>query len=329
MIVPGSYEKQLTEDKVQCLLCPANCILTIDKRGICGSRFNQEGQLVTDNFGEMVSACYDPIEKKPLYHFFPGSSIFSTGPNGCNFGCVFCQNWEISQTEVNTRFASPDDLLELAGANNSIGIAYTYSEPLIWFEYILTAGKLVKELGLMNVLVSNGYINELPLKDIIPIIDAVNIDLKSMRPGFYKKLCKSKLDPVLKNIKTLFKEGVHLEITNLVITDENDTSDDFEQITDFIAELSPTIPIHFSAYHPSYKMNNRATSPATLLKAYEIASKKLDFVYLGNINLPGKGDTFCPHCHTKLITRTGYFIEIGPLENGKCTECGYETGIIQ
>jgi len=329
MIVPGSYEKKLKQDTIQCLLCPAECTLTIDKKGICGCRYNLDGRLVSDNFGEMVSACYDPIEKKPLYNYYPGSTIFSTGPNGCNLGCIFCQNWEISQTDVKTRYASPEDLVSFAQSNNSIGVAYTYSEPLIWFEYILTAGRLIKEHNLKNVIVTNGYINESPLKELAPIIDAANIDLKSIKSEFYKKLCKSKLEPVLNNIKLLYNEGVHIEITNLVITDENDTDDDFDLLIDFISEISPSIPVHFSAYHPSYKMKNPPTSSETLMRAFEIASSKLDFVYLGNVLIRGKGDTYCPRCKNKLISRNGYRIEIESLENGICTNCGNETGIIQ
>ncbi len=322
------FQKFENDNKVKCLLCPAECLLTEGKVGICGSRFNENGRLITDNFGELVSACYDPIEKKPLYHFYPGSSIFSTGANGCNFGCSNCQNWEISQGKVRTQYVAPEELIKLARDKNSIGVAYTYTEPLIWFEYIVSAGRLIREAGLKNVLVTNGYINEKPLDDLLPIIDAANIDLKSMDSKVYKKVCKAKLEPVLKNIKTFYDSGVHLEITNLLITGLNDADDDIEKITDFIASISKSIPTHFSAYYPTYKMDRPATSPERMLRAYEIAITKLDYVYLGNINIQGKSDTLCPECGTVLISRLGYRTDISGLNNRHCANCGKKINIL-
>ncbi len=327
MIIKAAYYEKLDENKVRCHLCPAECILTEGKVGICGSRFNRGGRLVTDNFGELVTACYDPIEKKPLYNYHPGSVIFSTGANGCNFSCDNCQNWEISQTKVATHYVSPPQLVELAGQNNSIGVAYTYTEPLIWFEYIMQAGRLIREAGLKNVLVSNGYINREPLEELLPLIDAANIDLKGMKPRFYKTVCKGKLEPVLDNIRRFHEAGVHLELTNLVIPELNDADSDFENLTDFVAGISPAIPLHFSAYFPTFKMKNPPTPPETLLRAYEIAAKKLQYVYLGNMRLPDKADTYCPNCHACLIKRQGYSVNIINLRNGKCGACGYATGI--
>ncbi|PKK84554.1 MAG: AmmeMemoRadiSam system radical SAM enzyme [candidate division Zixibacteria bacterium HGW-Zixibacteria-1] len=329
MIVDAAYSELLDGGKVRCHLCPAECLLTEGKIGICGSRFNSNGKLMTDNFGELVSACYDPVEKKPLYHFHPGKAIFSTGPNGCNLNCSNCQNWEISQGHVPTRFVAPPDLVNLAGRNGSIGIAYTYTEPLIWFEYIREAGKLIKDAGLKNVLVTNGYINEKPLMELLPLIDAANVDLKSMSPDFYKRICKGKLQPVLDNIKHFHEAGVKIEITNLVITGLNDSDHDFEAISDFVASVSTHIPLHFSAYYPTYKMNNPPTSVQKLMRAYEISSKKLDFVYLGNVRIPDRSDTFCPQCKERLICRSGYHIEILELENGKCKNCSHDLNIIQ
>lgn len=329
MMVTASYWDRLDNNKVKCQLCPADCLLTDGKVGICGSRFNRNGKLMTDNFGELVSACYDPIEKKPIYHFYPGSSIFSTGPNGCNFKCDNCQNWQISQTKVSTHYVSPENLAELAAGNSSIGVAYTYTEPLIWFEYIKAAGKLVRDMGLKNVLVTNGYINRKPLEDLLPLIDAANIDLKAMNPRFYKRVCKGKLEPVLENIRAFFEAGVKIEITNLIITDMNDSSEDFEQLTDFVAGISPRIPLHFSAYYPTHKMKNPPTTMESMLQAFEIASKKLDYVYLGNVRLPDKSDTFCPNCGERLIRRNFYDVEVLALRQGKCMGCGHDTGIIQ
>jgi len=329
MIIEAAYSEKLDRNRVRCHLCPAECLLHEGKVGLCGSRFNRDGVLMVDNFGELVSACFDPIEKKPLYHFFPGSIIFSTGANGCNFNCDNCQNWEISQTKVPTRFVSPDDLVVLARKNNSIGVAYTYTEPLIWFEYIMEAGRKIKEAGLKNVLVTNGYLNPKPLEELLPLVDAANIDLKAMQPSFYKKICKAKLEPVLDNIKIFYEAGVKIEVTNLVITGLNDSDEDFDKLTDFVAGISRHIPMHFSAYYPTYKMNNPPTSPERLLRAYEVASGKLDYVYLGNVRMADTSDTFCPQCKTRLISRSGYDTEIIAIENGKCAECGYDTGITQ
>nr|MBN2276297.1 AmmeMemoRadiSam system radical SAM enzyme [candidate division Zixibacteria bacterium] len=326
-MIPAAYAEKLDNKRVKCRLCPAECLLTEGKYGICGARFNKQGRLMVENFGELVSAAYDPIEKKPLFHFYPGSIIFSTGANGCNFNCDNCQNWQISQQQVPTQYVSPEDLVGLAGDRGSIGVAYTYSEPMIWFEYILRAGHLVHEAGLKNVLVSNGYINPEPLKELLPLIDAANIDLKSMDPEFYKKVCKGRLEPVLENIAAFYRAGVRLEITNLVITDLNDTDQDFELLVDFVAGLSNDIPLHFSAYYPSYKMKNPPTKIDRLMKAYDLASKKLNYVYLGNARLPGRENTICPKCGTKLINRDGYHIEILSLTAGKCDECGLDTGI--
>ncbi|MCP4703035.1 MAG: AmmeMemoRadiSam system radical SAM enzyme [candidate division Zixibacteria bacterium] len=322
------YEKFETGNKVKCLLCPANCLLTDGKIGICGSRFNDNGKLIVDNFGELVSACYDPIEKKPLYHFYPGSLIFSTGANGCNFNCSNCQNWEISQKKIHTKYVAPEDLLKYAGNKKSIGVAYTYTEPLIWIEYIRHAGRLIREAGLKNVLVTNGYINNKPLKELLPIIDAANIDLKSMESKVYKKICKGRLEPVLENIRTFYDSGVHIEITNLLITGVNDSDSDIERITDFVGGISKSIPMHFSAYFPTYKMNYPATSPERMLRAFEIASCKLDYVYLGNINIPGKSNSLCPECNSVLIHRSGYSTELTGLNGKHCDNCGQLTNII-
>jgi len=327
MIIEASYYEKLEANKVRCLLCPARCLLSDGKVGICDSRFNREGELVTDNFGELVSACYDPIEKKPLYHFHPGAVIFSTGANGCNFACENCQNWEISQTRVATQNVSPTELVKLAERNGSIGVAYTYTEPFIWFEYVRESGRLIKKAGLKSVLVSNGYINPEPLEEILPLIDAANIDLKGMKEEFYKKVCKGRLEPVLNNIRRFYDAGVHLEITNLVIPGMNDSDTDFGALTDFVAGISPRIPLHFSAYYPAFKMRLPATPIQSLLRAHTIASRKLDYVYLGNVNLPDMSDTFCPKCRARLIRRRGYKIEVTGLENGQCTGCGFEIGI--
>lgn len=329
MIKEASYYEKLDRGVVRCTLCPADCRLSEGQYGLCQSRSNRNGQLVTENYGQLVTLALDPIEKKPLYHFYPGSMILSTGANGCNLKCEHCQNWSISQQKVSTKYYSPKQLVETALAHESIGIAFTYTEPFIWYEYIIDTAPLLKEAGLKTVLVSNGYINSEPLEKIINHIDAVNVDLKGMKPEFYKKICHGQLAPVLDNLKFIAHSNTHLEITNLIIPELNDSEDELQSLVDFIADLSELIPLHFSAYHPDFKMDRPPTSESTLLKAKEIAEKKLKYVYIGNVHLAGVSDTNCPGCGEILIERTGFSPRIYDLERGKCSRCGFLTGIVQ
>ena len=328
MIRSAAYFEKLEGTRVQCHLCPAECKLDEGKIGICGSRFVRNGDLVTDNYGEVVSVAIDPIEKKPLYHFYPAKSILSTGANGCNLGCEHCQNWSISQEKAPTRFLSPEQLTELAQSRNTLGVAFTYTEPIIWYEYIRDTAPLLKEIGQKVVLVTNGYINPEPLKALMPVMDAANVDLKGMRPQFYKKICKGKLAPVMDTIRTMGEYGIHLEITNLIIPTLNDSDKEIEDLVDFVASISDLIPLHFSAYHPDYKLDLPATPAETMLKARAIAMDKLKFVYVGNIFLEGCSDTVCPGCGRTLIERSGYHTRVEGLVGGKCERCGFETGIV-
>lgn len=329
MIKEADYYDTLDQGVVRCRLCPADCRLREGSYGICQSRKNQNGQLITENYGELVTLALDPIEKKPLYHFYPGSMILSTGANGCNLKCEHCQNWTISQQKVNTKFYSPQDLVATAQTNDSIGIAFTYTEPFIWYEYIMDCAPLLKEAGLKTVLVSNGYINPEPLEKIIGYIDAINVDLKGIQPEFYKKICHGQIEPILDNLKYISKSSTHLEITNLIIPGLNDSEGDLNDLVDFIADLDDMIPLHFSAYHPDYKMDIPQTEPTTLLLAHRIAAKKLKYVYLGNLHMEGMTDTVCPGCGTILIERAGFEPHLSSLERGKCSNCGFLTGIIQ
>ncbi|MFH1372661.1 MAG: AmmeMemoRadiSam system radical SAM enzyme [bacterium] len=329
MIKPAAYSQPLGGKKVRCLLCPAECLLTVGKIGICKSRFNRDGELVTDNYGELVSLAVDPIEKKPLYHFYPMADILSTGPNSCNLGCLNCQNWTISHKKTTTVYYSPDKLTRTAESCDSLGVAFTYTEPLVWFEYLMDTAPLLQRAGLKTVLVSNGYISPEPLEDLLPFIDAVNVDLKSIRPAFYKKICKAKLQPVLTNIRRLAAAGIHLEITNLLIPGLNDSDEDLRDLIDFVASVSEMIPLHFSAYHPSYKMKIEATPTETMMRAHRMARQKLPWVYTGNILLPGCSDTRCPDCGELLIERSGFHTAVTGLKNGRCSACGGETGIIR
>jgi len=329
MIKTAAYCEKRPENRVVCHLCPFNCRLRDEQKGICKSRFNRGGELVTDNYGELVTLAVDPIEKKPLYHFYPGTDILSTGPNSCNFQCLHCQNWTISQRKTSTFYVAPEKLVETALSHDSIGVAYTYTEPLMWYEYIMDTAPLLRQEGLKTVLVSNGFINPEPLEELLPVLDAANIDLKSMRPEFYRKICKGKLQPVLDNIRRMAESNMHIEITNLVIPGKNDSEEELTELVDFIASVSDMIPLHFSAYFPNYQMNTQATPSDTLLKARDIARRKLKYVFLGNVALSDGSNSYCPECGHLLVRRSGYHTSIEGVQGGQCQKCGYETGIVQ
>jgi pyruvate formate lyase activating enzyme len=324
---PASHWRPLPNGKTQCLLCPFNCVLSEGKSSPCGGKANFGGRLFAVNYGLTTSLSMDPMEKKPLYHFLPGSSILSVGPNGCNLGCDFCQNYHVSQSPAPTTFISPEELATLAQAKGSAGVAYTYSEPLIWWEYVMDAAKAVKAAGMANVLVSNGYINPGPLDELLPWIDAMNLDIKSMDPLFYKKICKSALPPVLETARAASK-AIHLEITNLLIPGLNDGEELIERLTDFIAGLDDKIPLHFSRYFPAYKRSSPPTPAETLERAAVIASRKLKYVFVGNINLTRWNNSVCPGCGQTLIERNGYSAHRVEVDGGRCRFCGMETGIV-
>jgi pyruvate formate lyase activating enzyme len=315
------YWQHLDSGKVECLLCPVGCKLADQQIGICFGRQHVNGRLYAVNYGEVVSMALDPIEKKPLYHFYPGSQILSVGPNGCNLRCENCQNWQISQEHQPTRTVSPGQLVRAAQDADSIGIAYTYSEPLIWYEYIYDAATISRELGLKTVLVTNGYINEEPFRELAPLIDAMNVDIKSLTPQFYRDVCKGSLTDVLRTVEIAASSGILVEVTNLVITGLNDSDSDLHALIDWLARLDRKIPLHFSRYFPQHKMDRPMTPSARLQSAYDIARARLDYVYVGNIDLPGTNDTLCPQCGSLLITRIGYQTRIVGIANGHCAQC--------
>lgn len=284
MLKEASYYQNLENAKVRCGLCPNQCLIGEGKRGSCGVRENRAGKLYSLVYGEATSIALDPIEKKPLYHFYPGSHILSLGTKGCNFHCPFCQNSSISQDYAHpTENITPSEAVGRAKELGSLGIAYTYNEPFIWYEFVLDTAKLAKEAGLKNVLVTNGYVNNEPLKEILPFIDAMNIDIKSVEEEFYHKICKGKLAPVLNTAK-MANEVCHIEITNLVIPTLNDKDDNFIKLTDWIVKnLGKEVPLHFSCYFPGYQMDIPSPPRSTLKRAETIAREKLKYVYLGNL----------------------------------------------
>ncbi len=327
MITAAAFGHKRESGKIECRLCPAHCKLGEGKYGICGSRFVQDGALMTDNYGELVTLAIDPIEKKPLYHFFPGSSIVSTGANGCNFKCLNCQNWAISQEKTRTTSVEPGRVVEAAAQNGSIGLAFTYTEPMIWFEFIRDTAPLLRQAGLKVVLVSNGYVDPEPLEELIPLMDAINVDLKGIRPDFYRRVCKGKIEPILNNIRRIAESPVHLEITNLIIPGLNDSDKDLTDLFDFVASVSAMIPLHLSAYHPDFKLDIDATPPETLLRARDLARERLKYVYLGNI--AADSDTRCPSCGSLLIKRQAYRTLVTGLDGTACAACGLATGMVR
>lgn len=310
-------------DLAVCELCPVGCRLRPGQDGPCATRGNRDGRMVALNYGRVVALGVDPIEKKPLYHFRPGTAILSAAGAGCNLHCLFCQNAAISQRgDAASREMTPGALVAAALANGSRAIAYTYSEPLVWYEFVLAAARLAHGAGLANVIVSNGYLEPGPLADLIPWLDAANIDVKAMDDAFYRRVCKARLAPVLAAIEALHAGGVHVEVTNLVIPGENDQDDAFRALASFVADVDRTIPLHLSAYHPSHRFTAPPTPPATLRRAAGICAESLDYVYVGNLVVTEWSDTRCPACGETVIARSGYRTQVRLTAAGGCPACG-------
>jgi pyruvate formate lyase activating enzyme len=277
------YEK--VKDKVHCFLCPHNCVIENGHFGKCKVRTHEDGRLFTINYGEITSAALDPIEKKPLYYFKPHSNIFSVGSFGCNFKCSFCQNYSISQYKGKSQYVSSESLVEtILTMKDNIGVAFTYNDPSIWYEYVYGCAKLLKETNpsTVVVLVTNGYINKEPLKKLLPFVDAMNIDLKSFNNEYYKNLCGGSLEPVLEAIKIAVK-ACHVEITTLLVSGENDTLEEVEEIAKFLSSIDKDIPLHLSRYFPRYRFENPPTDIEFMMEAEIVAKRYLNKVKLGNI----------------------------------------------
>jgi len=277
--------------------------------------------LVAATYGKVASVAVDPVEKKPLFHFHPGARILSIGSVGCNFRCEFCQNWQLVLRRAPVERVRIDDLLQTARRENSVGIAYTYNEPFIQFEFVLECAKAFRAAGMKNVLVTNGYVCPEPLSELLPFVDAMNIDLKSTDPAFYRRICGGDLDPVLATIRTAAK-GTHVELTTLLYTGHNDADDQVRKVVDFIAETDREIPLHISRYFPMHRATAPPTPPDRLASAYRIARERLQYVYVGNVHLPGTEDTVCPACGATVIRREGYRIGTGGLTGDRCAACG-------
>lgn len=324
----AKYYEELFRYQLKCNICPHNCIIGDGKTGICHVRKNIEGELFLQTYGAVSSMGFDPVEKKPLYHFYPGSIIFSVGSFGCNLKCKFCQNFEISQdVPRNIDLAkkySPREIVGLAGEKKaSIGIAYTYNEPIVWFEYMMDIAEIAKRQGMKNVMVTNGYINTKPLDELLQVMDAFNVDLKAFTEDFYLTQTMSKLQPVKDALKQIRRSGKHLEITNLLIPGKNDSLAEFVEMIKWIhGELGEDTILHLSRYFPNYKMSEPPTPPETIMAYYSLAKEVLKHVYVGNMASNGSHDTYCPGCNTKVIDRNRFDARIVGLDiYGRCLKC--------
>ncbi|HBV85161.1 MAG TPA: AmmeMemoRadiSam system radical SAM enzyme [Desulfosporosinus sp.] len=300
-----------------CLLCPQRCQLRHGQSGRCHARENREGEVVSRTYGEVAAWNMDPIEKKPLYHFYPGSWIFSVGGFGCNLSCSFCQNYQISQQHQIGRKVTPTELAELSLQEQSLGLCFTYSEPSVWFEMIRDTAPLVKALGGKVVLVSNGTISPNFLEELIPWLDAVNIDIKAFSEDFYREYCGSKLAWVLDNVERLAGR-VHLEITTLIIQGANDNPQELTKLSQWLRKLNVPLAWHLSAYHPAHRLDVPPTERKILEQVRDIAKEYLPYVYLGNVR--GGDATFCPKCGEAVIQRQP--VLINRLKLGCCPKCG-------
>ena len=322
-------------EKVRCELCPWFCELNSGQTGNCKVRTNKNGKLYTHIFNKVAALGIDPIEKKPLYHFHPGKNILSIGEVGCNLHCTFCQNHRISQCKAgdyrNFENATSEEIVDEAlKTHNNIGIAYTYNEPFTFFEFMLETAKIAKENNLKNVVVSNGYINPEPLKQLLPFVDGFNIDLKAFSNDVYMKYTKGKLQPVLEVLKIIARNNTHLEITNLVIPGLNDDDNQFREMINWIAaKLGDEIPLHLSRYFPQHEMEIPPTPISTLELFSEIAKTQLQHVYLGNVSNDKYSSTLCTNCHEVLIKRNGYKADTtNLLQNGHCKKCNQKLNIV-
>ncbi|OVE74790.1 AmmeMemoRadiSam system radical SAM enzyme [bacterium E08(2017)] len=311
---------------VQCSLCPRNCEIKPGERGHCKTRENRNGKLYSLVYGYPVTMNNDPIEKKPFYHVYPGSKSFSIATAGCNFDCKFCQNWEISQKlpeEVSVQYMRPLDIARLAKHYGARTVAYTYNEPSILSEYVIDCAMAARDMGIGNVMVSNGYINEAPQAELMDLLTAYKVDLKAFSQVFYAEYCKGRIKPVLETLQRLAGHGVWYEIVVLVIPTLNDDADEIKRMCEWIvSNLGDTVPVHFTRFHPRYKLKNLPpTPPKTLQKVHKIAiSSGCKFVYTGN--MPGiGGETLCPKCRNMVIRRYGNFIESNSLNKNECPHC--------
>ncbi len=317
------YEDGDSQDVLICYLCPKHCVIPPNGVGFCKVRKNMRGMLYSLNYGQITSINMDPIEKKPLYHYAPGSKILSVGSWGCNLSCSFCQNYTTAHEKPKyVQRVDPDQLVEIAFSEESEGIAFTYNEPIVSFEFLLDTSRAASKEGLFNVMVTNGFIDEEPFKLLTQSIKAMNIDLKFWNRDYYEEIGGER-NAVLKTIQKAHESDLHVELTTLLIPGKSDGIDDITEEVKWISELSDEIPLHLSRYFPAYKSDIPPTDEDVMIKLYDKAKEYLKYVYLGNIDFEGYNDTVCPDCNTPVISRRGYNIEIKELDEfGRCKHCG-------
>jgi len=325
------YKKEDT--MVKCLLCPRGCLISEGYVGLCGARKVVDGELVSTNYGILTAIQWDPMEKKPLYHFYPGTEILSLGTYGCNLFCSFCQNWCLarSKRQSKSKLYTPGDILEMleirGGPDKSLGVAFTYNEPFVWYEFVYNTARLLNKKGYRNVLVTNGYINSEPLLDILPYIDAMNIDVKGFSDSFYHQHCQGLRKPIMETVEIAI-QACHVEVTCLLIPSLNDSAEESRDLSAWLSSLSSDLVLHYSRYFPQYKLSLPPTSIDKMIELRAIAREKLRYVYLGNTEIPGAGDTRCPYCDNLLISRFGYKVQIIGLEGVTCNKCKNKTSLI-
>lgn len=327
------YEK-LEDGAVECGICPNRCIIKPGKKGNCRTRKNIEGTLYSLVYSSISSMAVDPIEKKPLFHFYPGSTAFSISTVGCTFHCLNCQNWNISQAEPEsglTRDIPPEKIVSAAKREGSRSIAYTYNEPFVFYEFVYDTAKIAHKNNIKNVLVTNGYATPEAIENIAPLIDAANVDVKSITEKFYKEICGGRLQPVLDAVTLMKEKNIHVEITYLIIPEKNDSISEITKFAEWVKDnLGLDVPVHFSRFYPRYKLRDLNPTPtSTVIKAREIAQNVgLHYVYCGNI--PGQGEnTYCYNCNQLIIGRWGYIIEEFNLtKENTCPNCGTKINII-
>jgi pyruvate formate lyase activating enzyme len=324
------FYNKLDDNKVKCMLCPHQCVLENGQTGNCRVRTNKNGVLIADNYGKISSLHSDPIEKKPLYHYYPGKQILSIGSVGCNLHCKFCQNHEIAQVgteKIRLRELSPDSIVNDAmRLEENLGIAYTYNEPLVYYEFMRDTALLLKQYGLKNVMVTNGFFMQEPLQRMFHFIDAFSVDLKAFTENFYKKITLSGLKPVKETLKRIAASGKFFEITNLVVPGLNDDKNDFTEMIKWVnGELGDDTVLHLSRYFPRYKLSIPPTSSEKMTELYEIASEYLNYTYIGNLVTNNGQNTYCPTCKSLVIERNAYNTSTTGLnKEGLCTKCKHK-----
>lgn len=327
------FWRPLDDQRVACGLCPHECVLKPGATGICRVRRNVDGKFYAESYGLVTSLALDPVEKKPLFHVEPGGWLLSVGSFGCNLRCDFCQNWGISQTVPRSRSYAPEDVVLAAlrakdADDRVVGLAYTYNEPIVGIEFLLDCAGLAKRRGLLNVMVTNGFASEPALRELLPLVDAFNVDVKAWDDGFYRRIAFGRLEPVKRTVESALREGAWVEVTYLVIPGENDSDDQVDGVSRWLAGLSRSVPLHLSRYFPAYNSERPMTPQSTLERLRDVARSHLDYVYLGNTGAEEGATTYCPGCGEVLLERGGMDLLRSRLQDGHCPNCGREADLI-